>query len=245
MPPYTRREVLASLGIGGVGVATIATLGSDSPYTSYTYAQSTGDERVQVAWYETYNGTLLEHQGGTGSATANDTLDSATSPTYVPEVSGPVVSLGNVMPGDSGSLGVGVRLAERPEGSNPISLELTGTLTAADENGRTEPERKAGGTTDSTGQLPEALEAVTWLDDGPVPCDGVRLLDTTIAAGSFADVLDALSDGVRVCTACFGVRSHYCLGFRWSLPVSTGNVAQSDGVEFELAIEAHDRGVES
>jgi hypothetical protein len=242
MPPYTRRGVLASLGIGGVGAASLPLLADAGPYTSYTYAQSPGDDRVQVAWYETYNGSVLEHQRGTGGATANETLDPDRAPNYVPEVSGPVVSLEDVMPGDSGSLAIGIQLAERPEGSNPISLDLTGTIAANEENGRTEPERKAGDSSDAVGELADRIEATVWIDDGPFRCDGIRLLDTTLAEGTLTDVIGALADGTRLCTGCFGVRPHHCLGIEWSLPAGTGNVVQTDGVEFELAIEAHDRG---
>jgi hypothetical protein len=226
-------------------MASLTTLATASPYTSYTYAQSPGDDRVRVAWYETYNGTRLEHQGGTAGATANETLDPEESPSYVPEVSGPVISLRNVMPGDAGSLAIAIQLAERPEGSGPISLDLSGRLTATDENGRTEPERKAGDTTDTVGELPDALEAAVWVDDGPIPCDGVRMLDTTLVEGSLRDVIDTIAGGERLCTGCFGTPTHYCLGFEWSLPSATGNEAQTDGVEFELAVEVHDRGAES
>jgi hypothetical protein len=245
MPPYTRRGVLASLGIGGVGAAGLATLATTPGYTSYTYAQSTGDDRIRVAWYETYNGTLLEHQGGADDATGNETLDPTEPPAYVPEVSGPVLSLENVMPGDSGSLTIGISLAERPEGAGSISLDLRGNLRANDENGRTEPERKAGDASGSVGELADALRAVVWADDGPVPCDGLRLLDTTVAEGSLGDVVGGLADGFRLCTACFRGRTHVCLGLEWSLPADTRNVVQTDAVEFELAVEAHDREVES
>lgn len=245
MPPYTRRGVLASLGLGGAGAASLAILSDSSPYTDYTYAQSTGDDRVQVAWYELYNGRRLEHQGGTTDATANDTLDPAESPRYVPEVSGPVISLQNVMPGDHGRLAIGISLAERPEGSGPLTLDLTGRLLTSAENGRTEPERKAGDTSDTDGELPAALDASVWIDDGPFACDGSPLLDPTIAEGSLDAVFDTLSSGFRLCEACFRTRTAYCLGVRWTLPESTGNAVQSDGVTFELAVEAHDREAES
>jgi hypothetical protein len=118
MSRITRRKLLASLGIGGAGVAT-GFIARDGPaYTNFTYAQSpAGDDRVTVAWYETYNGSLLEHQGGTTDATANDTLDTTQQPLYVPEVSGPVIRLGNILPGDRGRLAIGLSLAERPDGS--------------------------------------------------------------------------------------------------------------------------------
>ncbi len=241
MPRYTRQGVLASLGLGGVGVAILSTLTTASPYTSYTDVQSCGDDRVLVARYETYNGTLLEHQDGTGLATAKDTLDPRESPIYVPEVSGPVISLENVMPGDVGFLAIGIWLAEEPERSDPISIDLTGDLTAKEENSRAEPERKAGDSSDTVGELPDALEASVWIDDGPLACHGVRMLDTTIAEGFLTDVIGALSTVARLCTGCLGVGRPHCLGFEWSLPATAGNVVQTDGIEFELAIEAHDR----
>ena len=99
MTPLTRRRLLASVGIGGLTAAGLAAADRRPAYTSYTYAQSSagggsdgasttggtdgaGDEAaadgassVRVAWYATYNGHLLDHQGGSNDTAVTAALD--------------------------------------------------------------------------------------------------------------------------------------------------------------------------
>lgn len=236
--------MLASLGVGGVVSAglTARLATRTSPWTMYTYAQSTGDERVLVAWYETYNGVVQEHQRGGTAANASATLDPATEPTYVPDVTGPVVDVTEILPGDSGRLAVGISLAERPDGSNPLSIDLTLDLQAASNAGQTEPERKAG-PNPPDGTLAEEVSVHVWADSGLVPCDGVYAGgDTTIADGSLRSVSAELSSGYQLCESCFTPGIQYrCLGLAWALPEDAGNEVQTDTVTFELAAEVHDR----
>ena len=133
-------------------------------------------------------------------------------------------------------------MAERPDGSGPISLDITGNLQANEENQRNETERAAGDTPGPTGELADDLQATVWNDAGLVPCDGRQLGDPVIATGSLRGVLATLSGGYRLCEACFEDAQTRCLGLSWSLPATVGNRVQSDSVWFEVAIEAHDRG---
>lgn len=242
MTRFTRRRVLASVSVLGFAGTALPTA-RGPPWTTYTYAQpDEGDSRVRVAWYETYNETLQEHQLGTNQTTAEDTMDPDTGPTYVAEPDGPVIDLSDVVPGDSGLLAVGLSLAERPPESGPLAIDLGFDLLADAEAGRTEPEVKAGDTTNQDGELADAITASVWLDDGLPRCDAKRnSSDTLLAAGTLADVIGTIGGSYRLCEGCFDAVSHHCLGLRWSLPDGVGNVIQTDTAVFELSAEVHGR----
>lgn len=248
MTRYTRRRVLASVGLGGIGSAALVgrIVPSGPPWQSYTYAQTPTQERILVAWYETYNGALQEHQGGRAGVNATTALNPGADPAYVPVDSGPVVTVGNVLPGDSGRLAVGIALENRPEGSNPLAIDLTLTLGDESDAGEAEPERVAGGNPPG-GTLADEVAVTLWADSGVFPCDGEFAAgDPQIANGSLRSVTSTLASGHRLCEACFplGVR-HRCLGLAWSLPAGTGNEVQTDTVTFGLGVEVHDGTGES
>lgn len=257
--PVTRRRVLA--GVGSLGFAAAAAGGGlparpgrSPPYTRYTFAATgddTDDGRLRVAWYERYNGALVETQGDTTGANASTVLDPATPPTYVAEAPGPVVTVGNVLPGDSGLLAVGL-LAERVEGATDVDVWLRASLDGNCENRVTEPESKDPAETDplgppscpdepglGTGELAGAVRAAAWLDAGLAgvgACDGaLGPGETPLASGSLGDVLraPALADGTRL-AACLAPGDHRCLGLSWDLPADAGNDVQGDSLSFSL-----------
>ena len=247
----SRRKVLASIGavgvVGGVG-ADRAWLQSDPPFGRYTYAQTSEcSDLLQVAWYETYNGRYQEStadSNGTadpGTATLDDTTTFTSRPgadartTY-----GPVVSFSNVVPGDEGTLLVGLYA---PPAERDVEAWFRPALLADDENGINEPESKAGDATSSAGELADSIEMNVWYDVG---CDEDPntwiLSEATIAAGTLAE-LDAAygADGVRLDfarndpeSACLPSSSRRCVGVRWRLPDDVGNAVQSDSVSFGL-----------
>ncbi|MFB6311156.1 MAG: hypothetical protein ABEH64_08240 [Salinirussus sp.] len=238
MTRFTRRRLLATMGVGGVGIATVVPTRATAS-THYTYAQISDDEgRVKVAWFETYNGELQEHQGVDDTVTEAEALDSQTDPTYVPDVDGPVLTLGNILPGDRGRLAIGIELADPPAESGPFAIDLRAANVGTDAGALTEPERKA-----PPGHLAEAMEAALWRDGPLSPCDGTRsFFDPPVGDGTLGDVLSILAnDGIRVCTDCFDVApQHYCFGLAWELPAETGNAVQGDTVEFDLEVVVHD-----
>jgi hypothetical protein len=239
MMGYTRRQLLASVGVGGLAATGIATTRSREPWTTYTYAVSEGGEnRLRVAWYETYNGTLQEHQVGTNRTAATAALDPASGPTYVSEVTAPVIDLEGIMPGDRGKLAIGLSPADSPADTGPLALDLAVTIDTDTENARSEPEVKVGDTSSSDGELPDALQVTLWADDGFVSCDGVETPDDTpIVLGSLRDAVATLADGYRLCGPCFGTVRHRCLGLRWQLPSHVGNRVQTDAVTVSVAAE--------
>lgn len=254
MSGVTRRELLAGLGAGGlvvggaVGVA--GAFGGSPAYTRYTYAQSDGvDANVQLAWYATYNGDVL-----TEPADAETALDPATGPYVDATPAGPVVDLRNALPGDEGTLAVGIFVEEGR--AVELDLLLATDPTGFTENGRYEPERAAGDTSDDRGELQEYLSVVAGRDDGSFGlgrCDGridaafepfagrrdYRTLASLVAAGVVAtETGDGLVGGqvYRLpANGCLAPGQHVCVALAWRLPVTDDdNRYQTDGLGFGL-----------
>ena len=229
-----RRQLLAA--VGGFGaLATVSQLGQDflseSPeFTYYTYAATSEDleeEILQVAWYEEYNGQTVERQGGGSETNASTVLDPDEDPAYVPDAAGPVISISNVLPGDSGRLVVGLRATE------DVRIDVAASVTSTD-NGQVEPEPNG------QGELDDAIQAELWHDTGSVfglgGCDGNNGIgDQSIDTGSIGEVLGGLD---RTLVDCLEAESRRCMGLDWSLPATTGNEAQSDGMGFDLVFRA-------
>jgi hypothetical protein len=237
-----RRELLATVGGAGalaLGVGTVGRLRSRSrSYTDDTYAGTSNPESVvQVAWYEVYNGAVQETQGTDAGATR--ALDPDVTPTYVPEpTGGPRIALGDVLPGDTGRLAVGVLADQLPSSGERLAVTLSAGAVDENENGVNEPEVAAGDDARDS-ELARTTTASVWLDEGLVSCDGDRGTgDTVLLSGSLRDVLDTLRGGIPVGESCLGEGEHRCFGFEWSLPVGTSDVVQTDSTGFDLVVTA-------
>ncbi len=241
MVRITRRRLLAA--VGGVGAAAgTGSIAADAlarpPLeqhavgrpTSAATIESDAPPQIAVSWREIINGSVTE--------------------TSDLQVDGDTGALGllvdhELMPGDSGSVTMRVRLLERPnQSTSPAEIHLFAVLLNSDENGLTEPERAAGDRTPETGELDDTLQVRIWRDDGifaghgswePIPVVG----DTIVESGTLRAVTDALTDG-RV----LPINGQTCLSpaaspetfvsFRWSCPSSAGNQIQSDSVAFQI-----------
>lgn len=244
---YNRRTILAGLGaVGAVALGSRAVLGAQPPYTHFTYAQTDGEsQRLSVSWYETYNGEFQEAQGGSSESNVTTVTDPAQEPLYVDQASGPILTLGNIMPGDAGSVVIGLLAESVPTEDAGMDVWFRPVLTSNLENGVNEPESHAAGEDDdgsgtSDGELADALEVVLYRDDGFVGgCDGkLWPTDTVLASGSMATSFDSLAAGVNLTDGrCLAEGERRCLGFTWRLPSTTGNHVQSDSVTFDLAFE--------
>jgi hypothetical protein len=253
MTDITRRSVL--LALGGVGLGTVAgprlVAAERPPFSRYTFAQSTaGTGSLRVAWYERHNGEPVEGSGGT-DAGAEATFDPESSPSYVEEAPSAVVSFDDVVPGDRGTLVVGLQAIDAD-----LNVWVRPRVTLDAENGQNEPELLAeGADTDGDGELDELTNAAYWLDNGVVfgACNGRRgpfepqlVTDAgTAAAGTFRDVTDDFGDGVRLpfdggdgCPDALPAGGNRCVGFQWALPESAGNEIQSDELSFDLEFVA-------
>ncbi|MFB6163935.1 MAG: hypothetical protein ABEJ31_02140 [Haloarculaceae archaeon] len=255
MIPWTRRRLLASVGLAGaaVGSGAVTAMGAGAPlsYTSYADAQTADpDARVTVAWQETYNGTVLETQAGPGDGGATATLDPAREPRYVPSAGGPVVTLGDVLPGDDGRLAVGVNVESVPETADGIDVWISLDLSSDAENGVTEPEAAAGDRAGDGGELADALAVTVWDDRGvgglgardgrlsQFPVDGALQLEPVLAEGSLRAAADALAPGQQLGHSCLTAGEGAALGFEWALPPDVGDAVQSDAAGFDVTVAA-------
>jgi hypothetical protein len=259
----TRRKLLGTIGIGAVGAGVLH--GRRGPeYTHYTYAATADldDRRVRVAWYERYNGDFRENQTGT-TASLDATLDPETDPayvteaTYVTDASGPVLSVGDVMPGDEGALVVGLEaVADDDFVPEPIDVWFRATVTGDDERGINGPESRAGDTTAGDGELDEEVLVEVWNDGSPLgTCDGNRqfdesLEDPLVARAPMREAFGAASaagstTGLLALTGLDPGESR-CVALAWTFPYDAAtNRSQGDSATFDVAFGAVPAGGES
>lgn len=231
----TRRDVLA--GVGTTGLAAVAGLGVGTRNTlayTTTAQMDTGDGFVLDAdWRETYNGDVLE-----------DTRASQS------ETGGAVISLGDVMPGDTGTFSFRLSVEPTTEGDDvSVEPQLTLNLTETSENGINEPERKAGDDSENTGELQDYLDVKLWYDEGLAnydifggdnatqDVDEPLITDDDGAEGTLAEVASAI-DGVPLDRkGCLGTDETLTVTFGWEFAEDgTENVAQGDGVSFDFEL---------
>jgi hypothetical protein len=251
----TRRELLAGIGAGTLGVGGLSLVPSGPEFHYYTYAADgdVDDRRVRVAWHERYNGAFQETHNGTADPGFDATLDPDTAPTYIDEatyvtgVSGPVLSVGNTLPGDEGTLVVGLEVVDDGDFiAEPLDIWLRARITADDEDGINGPEFAAGDTTATDGELDDQVFVELWRDGAPLgSCNGeknfLESLESSIVPRSplsvafdpTSDVGDA--DGQRVLQG-LDPGNTRCVALSWAFPESTAtNAAQGDGATFDLA----------
>jgi hypothetical protein len=258
---YSRRHVLAGLGTVGVGLGTSVALftGESHAYTTYTRVQadvgqqsapssSTAAQQDQhglrVAWWESYNGRVLETQGDGDETDPERVLDDDSEPTFVPEANGPIVTAGNVLPGDEGTVGIGIK-ADIP-GDQELAVWFRTELTADEENGINEPESKhpdEDPADPGDGEMDEFTRVTVWEDSGLAGIganDGriVPVAENELASGTLREVFDesALADGIDL--GCLASGETTYVSIHWELPPDVGNVVQSDSATFDLEFRA-------
>ena len=237
---FSRRKILRATG-GGLGAfallggAHTAMATEQVDYNQQTIVEGT-DVDIRVAWKETYNGAVVERQD---------------SPTDRPD-SNPVVTQGNLMPGDSGRVAFGVVLNEGTSNvdSAEVELRIVPGPEGFTENGITEPERKAGDTTPLVGELQNAVDVTVWRDAGMLEtlpygaCDGEESFgEGILAEGTLAEVTNP--EGLGSWTVltddngCLGPDEFLCVGLSWSVDSSVGNIIQGDGAQFDIEFGAN------
>jgi hypothetical protein len=261
----TRRDLLAGVGLGALGLGGVVLLRSrvEYGYTYYTYASDgdVDDRRLRIAWYERYNGGRLETQAEPGEVSLDAALDPDSDPDYVTDatlvtdVSGPVITVGNVLPGDEGSLVVGLETLDSEEFiAEPLDVWLRATITEDAENGINEPEAIAGDTT-ADGELDEDVFVEVWRDGSPLgTCNGRKEFDESLESPvlgpapiirAFGSETAAGSDsGVRVVASLDPGQSR-CIALAWTFPVDATNRSQGDSVGFRLTFAGVPAGTES
>jgi hypothetical protein len=256
--PLTRRQLLTA--IGGVGLLAAGprvagALNRDPSFTRYTYAQSVdGGPDLRVAWYERYNGTVLEESnrfadGAPLTNTSQSFNDSGDAGNFVdvtgPDAvaTGPILSIPNAHPGDEGLVLIGLRA----DGADARAwLQVTASEFA--ENSLLEPERDDDDETETRGELQEHVEIELWYDTGRLGvggCNGLRDFteETVIGSGTLETVGADLDGGVLVDfgvveSACIPADTQRCLGLRWSIDPEVSNVIQSDSARLDVRFVA-------
>jgi hypothetical protein len=249
----TRRELLAGAGLGMFGIGGLA-LGGDRPrFSAYTYAADgdVDDRRVRIAWYERYNGAVRETQAGStdGDVDVDAVLDPDSDPasveeaTYVTDVTGPVLTVGNAMPGDTGALVVGLSVVVDGDFvAEPLDIWVQARQTADTEGRLNEPEQTAGDTSPDDGELDEEVVVELWRDGAPFgSCNGrtdftEQLESPIVARSSLADAFgsDGVGPGRRVFRSLDPGQTR-CVALSWEFShASATNRSQGDGAAFDL-----------
>jgi hypothetical protein len=236
--PISRRRLLAGAGAAGVGAFTGGAglarqfTSAPPPYTHYTYAAADEDgPQLRVAWYSTYNGTVTKAEPADGTAwTAGESPDAAYVESYESEVYGPLVSEGNVLPGDSGGISVGL-IPEEMDAR--IRLVATGA----------DPE------TDISGRLSEVVDVTLWYDTGIFGIGGCT--GATEPPGEGAITLPLAEFGRRygpdtgeplMLRDCLPAGERLCIGFAWRIDEAVANEYADESVGFGLSFRAEQCG---
>ncbi|WP_281193559.1 hypothetical protein [Halorubrum sp. F4] len=232
--PISRRRLLA--GVGGGVTAAVAGLalstGGSRAYTDTIQLQTETIEGLVVDWRETYNGTVL------------------TDTTATPEPSGPAIALGNVLPGDAGSLSIRLRI--ETDGSDGDGSDGSGAIPAI------EPTLSFSlGDDVEPSPLREFIDAAVWYDTGLFDVDALGSdnaerdpgegLVHPDASGTLGDVEDALAGGVALDASpntpgasCLDADGAVTVTFGWSFPPNREgiNAVQGETIEFDLTFDA-------
>lgn len=237
--PISRRTVLRGMGLTGAAAGGLILVSSENSQAYQNEMQVQNPAGLRVAWTERYNGSVLESDG------AEDRRGS-----------GPVIRLGDVFPGDSGSLAIRLEPVAESESDRTFSMSVQVDLLASHERGLTEPERKSGdysgpGSTRTEGELAAAVDATIAYDSGILgtdllACDGSTSLGEfgTVASGTLDEVAETLEDGAVIDPpgddACFAVGEAACIVFDWTIPESVGNVIQTDSLRLDLSFRCEE-----
>ncbi|SIS17803.1 hypothetical protein [Natronorubrum thiooxidans] len=228
----TRRKLLG--GVGATGLVTLgfrgATVTSDTPdYTDYTYARTDDNgPRLRVAWYSTYNGHVVN-----ATPTANETEQPAEDPStettvdgYDAATDGPLIAASNVLPGDTGTIALGL-FAEAMD----ARVRLIPTV---------------------SGDLSEVVDVALWYDTGLFGiggCTGTGAIpddpDVELTLAELGEMYGPGTDGLRLRNGfgdCLAEGDRLCLGFAWTVTESATNEWQGQSLEFELAVGAEQCG---
>jgi hypothetical protein len=226
-------------------------------YTRYTYAatpeQASEDApEIRVGWNSTYNGKLVGG-GGNGIDGEPDLEENESTSTVEPSgtsgggsggaggprlgddggVPGPLIDASNVLPGDSGTVGIGLSVEEMDA---RVRLFLTdGT-----------------GENPVSGALADVIEVALWYDTGILGIGGCRgpesmpenpTIETTLR--DLGDRYGPGSDGLPITNGlegCLAEGEHFCLGFAWRIDESVTNAYQGTAADFGLAFRAEQCG---
>lgn len=230
-PKPTRRSVLASIGagaaftFGSTRVHNVLPSSSDAQYTNYTLAETHGPN-ILVGWYSTVNGEL-----NSGSPVDRDAWGDDSTGEYIDDAESvlggsPAVDVGNALPGDSGTLNVGLFVAPDSENGR-IWMRLDG----------------------EGGSLGEVVGVRVWYGTGIFRdggCQGAENgtpTDTTTPENATLASPGQLTDGIELNSEIFrngeiNAGDRICVALEWSFPVDAGNSFQNTVIDLDLEFVA-------
>ena len=228
-----RRRLLGILG--GTGLATYFGLGyATGDAVRYTHASSHSCEgyTLDAEWRETYTRdgetSLREDTTSPGGGTEPDTPG--------------LIRIANILPGDRGTVSFTLTAEKIDDtATDTVTPTLGLTVTERAENELSNPEQKAGDTTESLGELQEYLQVTVWKNTGILGVDRLgaddltqQLTEPTIADGTLAEVAARLTDeplGTLDATTDESVS----VTLRWAFADNGDiNVTQTDSVTFAV-----------
>jgi len=230
----TRRKALA--GVGAVGFVTMGmgrgrTTASWNEYTSYTYAESDAPSRLLVGWRSTYNDALV-------GESPTDSVDG------VNEIGDGIrlVDLDNVLPGDTGSASVGLRLDD--EGGMVLDGARVWMQIVTDAE---DPASQA---------LADRIKIDIRYDTGLLGvgrCAGAEDQFADFGEDIFSGTVggltgDDLKSGIELDpglfdNGCLSPDERRCLTFVWEFPTGDGNAGQGGAIDFDVTFHAVSCGV--
>jgi hypothetical protein len=232
-----RRKVLAA--VAGTSVATFVGLGyATGDAVRYTRASSHSCEEytLDAEWRETYTRdgetTLFEDTTDPGTGTEPDEPS--------------IIQLDDILPGDRGTVSFTVEADKRDtDASDTVTPTLGLNLTETAENGLNDPEREAGDTTESVGELQEHLYVNVWENTGILGFDALgaddltqQITESTIAGGTLAQVAEDLDDEPLGSIDATSDGDSVSVTLRWEFIDSDSvNETQTDSVTFDLNID--------
>lgn len=243
----TRRQVLA--GAGAVGIACLGAGFGAFGQTGPDPTDATFDLQLDYRLDPTpVDPPVLtpepDSPGDAGDDDAGDTRSRRRrrrTPTPTPAgrlvgVALPPTTLGDLQPGDGGTMSVDLRLL-----GASAQLWLRAEAGAFTEGGLVEPERTAGDDT-PVGELQSHLRVTLWRDDDG---DGLLGADEPVFYDGPAAGLGTLTGGVSFVQSDDGCLAPgtYPVALRWHLPADAPNTVQTDGVTLALDFAATECGV--
>lgn len=230
----TRRKALA--GAGAIGFATVG-MGRGRPtaswdeYTDYTYAESDAPSRLVVGWRSVYNDALV-------GESPTDSIDS------VDEIDGGIrlVDLDDVLPGDTGSASVGLRLDDEggmvPDGAR-VWMQIA------------EPEGVSLFEDPASRALADRIEIDIRYDTGLLGvrrCAGAEDQFVHFGEEIFSGTVDGLVSGDVAAgieldpglldNGCLTPEERRCLTFVWRFPTGGGNAGKGGTIDFDVTFHA-------
>lgn len=248
----SRRRILAAVGSAGalyLGVDRAGAVFGDPVEMNQrtvngTYALENEFEDappwIALTWREIVNGDVQEDTGLT-----DDTEGETGGVGLIVDEA--------VVPGDSGSVTMRAELLERDTTTANAELYLVYRLSETAENDINEPERKAGDTSPTDGELDDFTEIRVWVDDGILTGNGELedlpvIGDETVASGTLAELSTSElagnpaenTGGYRISVdseTCLSPGTEVYVSFEWRIPETVGNIIQGDSATFQLAFD--------